>query len=802
MKRKLKRTIVIMKKEWSLSCLLLLCGHLSMAQTSQEAIRTRFAGYAAKALQEKLYVHTDKEFYLAGEIIWFKLYNVDGTHHRPVDLSKVAYVELLDKDNKPAMQGKIALTNGQGDGSFFLPGSIPTGNYLLRAYTNWMKNTGSDYFFHKPIQIVNTFRAGQPSVRDTIQRYDVQFLPEGGHLVKGIESKVAFHVTNQYGKGQSFSGVLLNDNNDTLLRFHPHALGMGHFLFTPATTGSYRALITLHNGETLYRNLPAVQEQGYVLRVQDDGSGNVQAVVSSSVAGDREVFLFVHTRQDIRLAEKKTLQNGTAVFSIRKDQLGEGISHFTVFDQQEQPVCERLYFKQPNHLLQVKAGTDLLRYGNRKPVTVTIQSSDGNLPASANFSLSVYRVDSLQHQQEGNILTWLWLTSDLKGMIESPAWYFSDNSPGVREALDNLMLVHGWRRFNWNRLLVTKDITFEYAPEFDGHIISGRIVSGDNAKPLTDVRSFLSVPGHPVQFYSTASDADGIVRFDVRNYFGRNDVVLQADVRNLLNYRIESLNPFHERYASITLPPLQLSNHLASRLREHHVQMQVHNTYDAEKISRFTVPEVDTVAFYGIPSRKYWLDDYVRFTTMEEVLREYVPEVAVRRYGGQLHLWVFHPDQDAFFNNDPLILLDGVPVTNQEIMAYDPLKVKKLEVVTEKYINGQFTYDGIVSFSTYHGELEDFKLNPKAVKLDYEGLQLKREFYAPAYETAAQVASRLPDFRNVLYWSPDIKTDANGNAQLTFYTSDIKGKFIAVLEGMDERGKAGRCTFGFEVGNE
>lgn len=794
---------IVSIKKWSLSFLLLLCGYMLTAQTGPDDIRARFTQYASKALQEKLYVHTDKDFYLAGEIIWFKLYNVDGTHHRPLDLSKVAYVELLDKDNKPAMQGKIALSKGQGDGSFFLPASIPTGNYLLRAYTNWMKNFGADYFFHKPVHIVNTFKAGQPAVRDTTQRYDVQFLPEGGHLVKGIESKVAFRVTNQYGKGQSFSGMVLNENNDTLLRFHPHAFGMGHFLFTPDKTGPYRAVITLHNGETIYRNLPAVQEQGYVLRVTEEGGGNVQAVVTSSIAGDREVYLFVHTRQDIKLAEKKSLQNGMAVFSVNPDQLGEGISHFTVFDQRQQPVCERLYFKRPNNLLQVKAGTDLPQYGHRKTVTVNIQSSRAGLPASASLSLSVYRADSLQQQQQGNIFTWLWLSSDLKGMIESPEYYFSENTPGVREALDNLMLVHGWRRFNWNSLLVAKNFTFDHAPEFDGHIISGRIVSGDNATPLTDVRSFLSVPGYPIQFYTTASDGDGIVRFDVRNYFGRNDVVLQADVRHLHNYRIEGINPFHEKYALITLPPLHVAAHLAPQLRERHVQMQVHNTYDAEKISQFAAPEVDTLAFYGIPSRKYWLDDYVRFTTMEEVLREYVPEVAVRRREGQLHLLVFHPEQDLFFNTDPLILLDGVPVTNEEIMSYDPLKVKKLEVVTEKYINGLFTYDGIVSFTTYHGDLEDFKLNPKAVKLDYEGLQLKREFYAPAYETPEQVASRLPDFRNVLYWSPDITTDDNGNAQATFYTSDIKGRFVAILEGLDEQGNAGSCTFSFEVtGNE
>jgi hypothetical protein len=234
-------------------------------------------------------------------------------------------------------------------------------------------------------------------------------------------------------------------------------------------------------------------------------------------------------------------------------------------------------------------------------------------------------------------------------------------------------------------------------------------------------------------------------------------------------------------------------------LRQYNLGMQVQNTYAGEKLSRFELPDIDTLAFYGIPYKKYFLDDYTRFTTMEEVLREYVPEVAVRRRDGELHLFVFYFDQDRFFTTDPLILLDGVPVSHRDIMAYDPLKVKKLEVVPEKYVVGAYTFEGVVSFTTYHGDLPDYQLNSKSVKLDYEGLQMKREFFAPVYETEEQIASRVPDFRNVLFWAPEIKTDENGFARLSFYTSDLKGKYVGVLQGIDENGNAGSYTFTFEV---
>src|SRR5215831_2778162 len=125
-----------------------------LLHAQQETIRgltEPFDQYRKKGLQEKLYVHTDKDFFLAGEIIWFKIYYVDGNFHKPLDVSKVAYVEILDKNNKPLMQIKTALKKGTGGGTFFLPASVTSGIYRLRAYTNWMKNFGAGYFFEKPV---------------------------------------------------------------------------------------------------------------------------------------------------------------------------------------------------------------------------------------------------------------------------------------------------------------------------------------------------------------------------------------------------------------------------------------------------------------------------------------------------------------------------------------------------------------------------------------------------------------------------------------------------------------------------
>lgn len=765
---------------------------LVQAQVNNTGIQQQFDYYRKTTLSEKLYMHTDKNFYLAGEILWWKLYYVDGVFHKPLDISKVAYIEILDSKNKPVMQAKAALKKGDGNGSFYLPVSLSSGNYTIRAYTNWMKNFGADYFFEKQITIVNSLKPlNTPAITPPVT-YDIQFFPEGGNLVRNIQSKVAFRITDQYGKGQNFTGALVNDNNDTIARFTPSKFGIGQFTFTPSGTQSYKAVLQIANGPAITKALPAAYEKGYVMSLSEGSNGNIQVKVTTNMQVPG-VFLFAHTRQVVKAAANGSFSNGIAEFNIPVSQLGDGISHITIFDINQQPVCERLYFKKPERLLQIDASSDAQQYTARQKVNLSVHT-----PVPADMSMAIYRLDSLQSADDNTIQSYLWLTSDLRGGIESPGYYFSANNNTVKEATDNLMLTHGWRKFNWDSVL-RNPYTYTYIPEYDGHIVSGKVVNVTTNRPTSDIKTHLSVPGLQVQYYTALSDANGNVHFDVRDYYGQNEVVVDAEGSKGANYKVDVNNPFSEQYAGVPVPAFNLDELLQGTLNKSSIGMQVQNAYSSEQLSHFASPNIDTLPFFGKHGVRYMLDDYVRFVTMEEVLREYVFEVGIRRVSGQPHLLVSDMQNKGFYSGEPLILLDGIPVTHEAILAYDPLKVRNLWVVPSRYIIGQFVYDGVVSFTTYEGIHEALKIDPQAVSLDYNGLQMKREFYSPVYATAAQSESRMPDFRNVLYWSPDVRTDHTGNAKINFYTSDIKGKYVVVLQGLDAAGNAGSQAFTFEV---
>src|SRR6185437_7270309 len=243
------------------------------------------------------------------------------------------------------------------------PLALRSGTYKLRAYTNWMKNYGADWFFEKTITVVNARRSAELSAVEDTLRYPVAFFPEGGNLVENIPCRMGFRITDQYGRGVACTAVVTEDDLDTVARFQPYRFGLGSFMVTPRTGHRYRAIFRLPDGTAIPTLLPAAVPEGFVLHVADDGAGHwLASVQGTGASASGDVYLLVHTRQQVKAAEKASLTDGRASFSIDKTALGEGISVFTVFNGARQPVCERLVFRQPAHPLQITIQPDKLQY--------------------------------------------------------------------------------------------------------------------------------------------------------------------------------------------------------------------------------------------------------------------------------------------------------------------------------------------------------------------------------------------------------------------------------------------------------
>jgi len=277
--------------------------------------------------------------------------------------------------------------------------------------------------------------------------------------------------------------------------------------------------------------------------------------------------------------------------------------------------------------------------------------------------------------------------------------------------------------------------------------------------------------------------------------YGYNEIIVQTNTQRDSFYHVELLSPYTQELIN-KLPPYVFYKNWLTDLQHENIDMQAQNIYHAEQLRNFGLPSIsDTLPFYGNPSKRYDLDNFTRFTTMEEVFREYVSEINVGVKGGHLVFKMLNENAREFGSEEVLVLLDGVPVLDHnKIFNYDPLKVKRLDVIPWTYILGPSTFSGIASFITYEGNYKGFDLDPRMESFDYEGLQLRREFYSPVYNTEALKQTRLPDFRTTLYWSPHFQLTGH-----SFYTSDVKGKFMVLVQGISADGKLLYSTSSFEV---
>lgn len=766
-----------------------------MAQQNESTVAaTALDNWHKHNLQEKLFVHTDKDVYLPGEIAWFKIYYVDGTFHRPLQLSEIAYLELIDKSNKPVMQTMVSLKKLAGSGSFLVPSELTTGYYKLRCYTQWMRNFDANFFFEKKIAVVTAEQSARDTAQPKKEIYDLGFFPEGGNLIDGVESKIAFHVTNQYGIGLDGNGIIL-DGNDTLIRFETAKMGMGHFSLTPVAGHHYLGRFTLSNGQIIEKQLPASLDHGTTMKLIDNGDGKLLVSIMSKYSAASSVILFAHTRGVVKTTVAIPIVNGLGATAIDKNLLDEGITHFTVFDN-ERPVCERLYFTFPRNRFQILASSEQAEYGKRNKIKINIKTSDEKgSPEMAQVSAAIYRLDNFADSSEINIQNYLLLASDLNGYIESPSWYFADQaSKGT--AMDDLMLTHGWRRFKWNDILSSQKTAWKYAPEYNGEIFSARVTDKRSGSLVDNARVFLSIPGATTKFWSSITDMEGVANFEIKNSFGNREFIMQSSDSNAA---INFISPFSTEHSAYQLPPFNKNSFDSTVLNRKSIYVQVQHAYHENNLDSFVAYKDDKAPFFLKPDVVYSLDRFTRFTTMEEVLREYIREVNVVNYGGSFHLHVMNGITRMPFQTDPLILLDGVAMLDiNKFMEYDPFKIKTIEVVTRKYFLGNMSYFGIVDCKTYKGDMDGYAVDPRSVILDFDGLQQQREFYSPSYETVQQQSTRMPDFRTTLYWNPSLRT-AGGNSSLEFYSSDAAGRYVVVVQGISDRGIPAVTSFYFNV---
>lgn len=481
------------------SFLLLTLTVVSSHADNLDDIRQALEQSSVSQIQEKVFVHTDNQCYFVGDTLWYKAYVVRADNLQPTDMSRILYVELLSPDGLVVERQNIIVSpQGYTCGQFALRDSLYSGYYELRAYTRWMlnfnvrhhryrrdetwsfynKQMAADYFrvwdglysrvfpvYSKPEQVGDydvRSMYQRPKTRIPKQKKDdliVTFYPEGGHLIQGVENRVAFEAVNQHGEAADVKGIITADGMPDMA-IKTEYMGRGAFIVTPSDK-RLKAHFTFR-GKDYSFSLPKAEKKGIAIQLD----GNQLMIRTSQLSQDIEYGLSVLCRGKLKYFSH--LSSLTSHLTLPMDSLATGVNNLTVFDEFGQIMADRLFFvnRHENDTNIVTAEIDPKHtYQPYEKIDIPVQLASTTEPTV--FSLSIFDTNTDEPTyNNGNIMTDLLLSSELKGFIAYPAHYFESDDAEHRRHLDLLMMVQGWRKYNWAELTDTTR-EMRYQPELN-----------------------------------------------------------------------------------------------------------------------------------------------------------------------------------------------------------------------------------------------------------------------------------------------------------------------------------------------
>jgi hypothetical protein len=676
--------------------------------------------------REKVFLHTDRKLYLSGEILWFKAYCIEHDFNIPSDVSKVLYVEILNNQNQSILREKTLLEKGKSHGTIYIPRSIQTGIYYIRAYTKWMTNYPPEFYFTERILIVNPFLPLETihMVPEQDAEYIIRFYTAGQVLETGQVSNIVFHAANRAGKGLSLKGWVVSEAGDTLASLKTWKYGFGLFSFIPGES------------EDSYR------------------------IITISSNGYRKVNLLPFPVLD----ESNTSQKSTSLIAREK--------------------------------FKIDIITSKVHYSTRENVTLIINTKNSNGEAmSADLSVSVYKDYAADGLYQKNIVQYLNSSSFLRVPLffaDDQFPYSAYDSDTLKSILDILYSYYSIiDTSNYDNENITNRIYT--LPETRGLTLNGTLFKTEDGKPSPGVKLYVAQPGKNARIYLTRSVYNGRFQIQFYNQFGRNDIIVMP-AENPEKYYILLDEDFSNVFASIDTESFFPDESTISYIEKLMVNMQIDDAFGIKLADSKDSREYDLPPIYGVPDETILLEDYIRLPAVEELFTELVKSVLIkRRRNNNFELQIIDPSSRLPITGKPLLLLDGVPVLdiNPVIIYMDPVDIEKIEVVSSRYIQGGESYQGIINLITKQGDFHHFDLPSYGIREPYLFFQIPLEFYSPDHSSDSDSLRSLPDFRNLLYWNPQIKTDEKGTATVSFYTCDDISNYRIVVQGLDEYGLPG-----------
>jgi len=845
----------------------------SKATAFSQIISNRFRNQWFNAPQEKVYLQTDKPYYSAGENIWFKGYLLNATTHRPNTLSQYLYVELIDKSDSVFQRVKIHKDSLGFAGFLALQPEIPAGHYTICAYTWWMQNVSSDFFFHKDIYIGNTIddnvtsqisygasskgylpitltvtnasrypisgkrvhifqninsstkkklsletnsdgkatwvilidslnhskKEIEVSIDEPDMKYkrtfilpefshdfDMQFFPESGVSLFNNLQTIGFKVIGTNGLGVDVKGKIFTSQDEEITEFSSINKGMGKFSLQTQPGESYYALVKTAGGIEKRFVLPPSQAEGVAIQIMKNRDRIWYEVINQTSRPNNSLYLLIHSRGLVYVVQPLNSLQG----QIQETDLPTGIVSFAIIDSVGNTLCERLAFIKNHNKPTISMNIGKLGQEKREVVNFDLKAlSLTGKPISGNFSVSVTDSHTVKSDTlSDNILSYLLLSSDIKGYIEDPALYFKDEQNLTREKLDILLLTQGWHRFN------TADVVKGKYKQQAYYLEAGQALSGK-------VNNIFGKPSR---------------NCDIIMFSNYNKTIRMTKTDSTGNYLI----------SAIEFPD---STSFALKARKKKTFGDVEIIPDRDNFSKFpafipyskTENEVAPAEYFQQSKEKYYYEGGVRLVNLNEVVvtgnkktdtskKHYYSGLAdkqltsedLAKYPGRNILDILSTIAGVQVmgnqvsirgsQNSPLFLIDGIETENVEDITY--LNTDDVENISvfkgaSAAVFGSKGGNGVIAIEIKSGYIPKVGTPISLATVTPLGYQKLKQFYVPKYEIDSVRLDVKPDLRTTIYWNPKLESDSTGAVHVKFYTADNKSNYSVIMEGISSNGE-------------
>lgn len=765
---------------------------------------------AAKALdsfafmnpQEKVFVHSDRDVFAAGETIWFKTYiTLDG---RLTSLSKIVYVELANSKGQLVAKRMLHAPNGTAAGEISLPDSLSSGTYVLNAYTLWMLNF-PQFIFKKHIAVHN-YDKEKSRQSNASADFSVQFLPEGGNLVAGLESRVAFKAVDPAGMPLKVDGNIVDSKKQVVATITTQHNGMGSFTITPQANETYSAVVSTANGRTKTVTLPAAMNEGVVMLVNNDNANRAFVQLNRSETNKakyNQLLIVAQMNHEVVFTGKVDFDAEMSAAAISKKNLPNGILQITAMDMNGLPLAERLVFINNIPASAAQLQLDTVATSKRKRNYYTLDLSGYN---AISASASVVNADAKASLNSENIITSLLLTSDIKGYVHDPGYYFAGNDAARAKLLDLLLLTQGWRRFNWQSVVKNEHPALLF-PFETGLAIKGKMTGADGKAGIANGKMELITKGDDSTTILSTATLNAKNEFAVYDLNFRKSATVFYQGTNMNKQGALVKPAFYPSYFDTltkakALPEIdKYASHLLTDywnnlvLEKQRVDSAAGKTLAAVTVTARKRSPADSLNrlyatdIFHNSDQTLPLDSNSHYIDIWQFLRRSVPGITISNTDtGKRVFFSRYEGLDVFSEaggSSVQFFLNEVPVSVDIIDGIHPDDIGLVKVFKGNTAAILGADRGAIAVYTKKGSgtrdwrkrgFDSFKLS---------GYSVTREFYHPATPEKSLAVDR----RVTLYWNPELKQEANGKAVISFYNDDFAKRFTVVVQGIDKDGK-------------